>query len=311
MWEPITKEMGIPWRLVEAMHWQLGEAEMASRANAPIFHSWQPPPEKKKKEAISSGKRSKRAFSADSDGNESRKRPRLDTGSSSAAHTALVNDPKFGLSSPSAIDTKDKTPQQRKLEACNPCKRRKIRCDESKPSCHHCSTLNISCEYPEPEPKFPCTFCHKMINWKSWKRHEESTHLPRVKWPCSPAMHPANYFPNQGGEVDPHRFRECADKPVDDRTFLRKDKLVQHWRIYHHLELSNDRAEQWKVIVDYSHHRWSCGFCGEKLKDWDTRASHLGKHFREGLTMEQWNSEKCLEREELELFAMFTNGGSL
>lgn len=30
--------MGIPWRSAESMHWQLGEAEMSQRANAPVFH---------------------------------------------------------------------------------------------------------------------------------------------------------------------------------------------------------------------------------------------------------------------------------
>lgn len=29
--------MGIPWRSAESMHWQLGEQEMSSRANAPVF----------------------------------------------------------------------------------------------------------------------------------------------------------------------------------------------------------------------------------------------------------------------------------
>ena len=38
MWEKIAKEMQIPWRAAENMHWQMGEAEMASRANVPIFH---------------------------------------------------------------------------------------------------------------------------------------------------------------------------------------------------------------------------------------------------------------------------------
>lgn len=38
MWEKVAKEMGIPWRAAEAMHWQLGEHDMAQRANAPIFH---------------------------------------------------------------------------------------------------------------------------------------------------------------------------------------------------------------------------------------------------------------------------------
>lgn len=38
MWEKIAKEMQCPWRAAEAMHWQLGEHEMANRANVPVFH---------------------------------------------------------------------------------------------------------------------------------------------------------------------------------------------------------------------------------------------------------------------------------
>lgn len=30
--------MAIPWRAAEAMHWQLGEVEMAHRANVSVFH---------------------------------------------------------------------------------------------------------------------------------------------------------------------------------------------------------------------------------------------------------------------------------
>ncbi|KAK3672914.1 hypothetical protein LTR78_007267 [Recurvomyces mirabilis] len=38
MWEKIAKEMQLPWRAAEAMHWQIGEVEMAQRANVPVFH---------------------------------------------------------------------------------------------------------------------------------------------------------------------------------------------------------------------------------------------------------------------------------
>ncbi|KAK6430112.1 hypothetical protein LTR95_013736 [Oleoguttula sp. CCFEE 5521] len=38
MWEKISKEMALPWRAAEAMHWQIGEIEMAQRANVPVFH---------------------------------------------------------------------------------------------------------------------------------------------------------------------------------------------------------------------------------------------------------------------------------
>ena len=45
MWEKISKEMQLPWRAAEAMHWQIGEIEMAQRANVPVFHlAGQQPP---------------------------------------------------------------------------------------------------------------------------------------------------------------------------------------------------------------------------------------------------------------------------
>ena len=37
MWAPVAQELGIPWRAAEAMHWQLGEAEMARRAGVVPF----------------------------------------------------------------------------------------------------------------------------------------------------------------------------------------------------------------------------------------------------------------------------------
>jgi hypothetical protein len=37
MWSKIAEEMGVPWRAVEAMHWQLGEADMARRAGVVPF----------------------------------------------------------------------------------------------------------------------------------------------------------------------------------------------------------------------------------------------------------------------------------
>lgn len=37
MWAKVAEEMSIPWRAVEAMHWQLGEHEMARRAGVIPF----------------------------------------------------------------------------------------------------------------------------------------------------------------------------------------------------------------------------------------------------------------------------------
>ncbi|KAG8526359.1 uncharacterized protein KY384_000352 [Bacidia gigantensis] len=37
MWQPLAKELGVPWRSAEAMHWLLGEREIARRANTVPF----------------------------------------------------------------------------------------------------------------------------------------------------------------------------------------------------------------------------------------------------------------------------------
>ncbi|EGU87512.1 hypothetical protein FOXB_01970, partial [Fusarium oxysporum f. sp. conglutinans Fo5176] len=37
MWAKVAEEMAVPWRAVEAMHWQLGEEDMARRAGVVPF----------------------------------------------------------------------------------------------------------------------------------------------------------------------------------------------------------------------------------------------------------------------------------
>lgn len=37
MWAKVAEELGVPWRAAEAMHWQLGEADMARRAGVVPF----------------------------------------------------------------------------------------------------------------------------------------------------------------------------------------------------------------------------------------------------------------------------------
>jgi hypothetical protein len=37
MWLLIAREMGIPWKLADAMHWRMGELEMAHRAGVAPF----------------------------------------------------------------------------------------------------------------------------------------------------------------------------------------------------------------------------------------------------------------------------------
>ncbi|KAF3031939.1 hypothetical protein E8E12_002269 [Didymella heteroderae] len=39
MWQKVATEMGVPWRMAESLHWQLGENEMSERAKASMIQS--------------------------------------------------------------------------------------------------------------------------------------------------------------------------------------------------------------------------------------------------------------------------------
>jgi len=174
---------------------------------------------------------------------------------------------------------------------------------------------------------FQCTFCLKHLSPKSWKRHEETMHLPQFQWICQPQGVPAvsgssrrdissivtlshcvfcnAWQPGAAHFETCHRAKECADKPRSERAFARKDHLIQHWKNFHGRRLDPKMAESWKVPINYSGHRWSCGFCGVQLADWEARAIHIPKHFREGLTMDCWDSEKGRLDGEEALFKQF------
>ena len=160
------------------------------------------------------------------------------------------------------------------------------------------------CSRPEvlkARPSFQCTFCHMQLTEKSWKRHEESQHLPQREWTCMPHAQPIKEptsgnaecvfcgMPNLGTHQrhDCSRILECLARSYEDRTFSRKDKLVQHLRQYHGVEMDSSIIDAWATgePIDQS---WKCGFCGEMLPSWEIRAKHIAKHFREGYDMTLW-----------------------
>ena len=66
----IAKEMALPWRAIEAMHWQIGEVEMASRVNVPVFRLTGPA-SKSKSQSQSNASRAQRYYSASSSRSDS------------------------------------------------------------------------------------------------------------------------------------------------------------------------------------------------------------------------------------------------
>jgi hypothetical protein len=144
---------------------------------------------------------------------------------------------------------------------------------------------------------FECTFCFKKLSAKSWKRHEESQHVPQGMWMCMArdatqecifCTDPASS--QEETQLCKHRSDECADRHVTDRMFDRRDKLVQHIKTYHGCAVSPSLIDMSWSPKGSQQSNWDCGFCDTTAMDWDTRAKHISKHFRDGKTMSMWRT---------------------
>ncbi|KAF2200105.1 hypothetical protein GQ43DRAFT_88889 [Delitschia confertaspora ATCC 74209] len=148
-----------------------------------------------------------------------------------------------------------------------------------------------------------CTFCLRHLVPKSWRRHEETQHRPRAQWTCMLTGPRLSYSHRTGSccafcmEKEPsedhflscHRISECAKRPVQERTFYRPDHLRQHIKNFHGSTLFDITQSRWKKAAETENNGWACGFCGEGLSTWDQREKHIANHFKEGMTMSQWN----------------------
>lgn len=146
---------------------------------------------------------------------------------------------------------------------------------------------------------FCCTFCCDTFKNKfDWSRHEKSLHLNLGGWACTPhggavvstvtgRMHCVYCsLPEPSPEhLDAHNHIQCSDST---RIFRRKDHLVQHLRLVHSLEIL-PMIDDWKIAGPTTTSR--CGFCDQRLQSWDERADHLTNHFRQGMTMSDWQGD--------------------
>ena len=146
---------------------------------------------------------------------------------------------------------------------------------------------------------FCCTFCCDKFKSKyDWMRHEKSLHLNLEKWVCAP-FGGSVLLPSTGrvhcaycNQLDPtsehlnqHNHGACDAK---QRSFRRKDHLVQHLRLFHRLE-TLPLIDDWKTETTNFTSR--CGFCDRQISNWPERYKHLAGHFRSGLTMADWRGD--------------------
>ncbi|KAF2878155.1 hypothetical protein BDV95DRAFT_12927 [Massariosphaeria phaeospora] len=156
-----------------------------------------------------------------------------------------------------------------------------------------------------PLKKFQCTFCPTDFAQKyDWRRHEESVHFPQKEWVCMPDG-PTWYHGANDDEGEPrcvfceqhapdeehlqtHNSAACITAPRPQRTFLRKDKLIQHLTQVHICHRPPPAITDWCRPIERSV-TLICGFCAAVLPDWAARADHIAQHFGNGgVGMDMW-----------------------
>jgi hypothetical protein len=155
----------------------------------------------------------------------------------------------------------------------------------------------------DPNLPYLCTFCTETFRTKyDWQRHEKSLHLPLEKWvcalhgPCAPRNESADLCCVFCGEVTPtdahleaHHYSLCQERDLDERTFHRKDHLVQHLRLVHNAKFESWSMKAWMIPMPDIKSR--CGFCGIEMTNWNERTEHLAEHFKIGVTMAAWKGD--------------------
>lgn len=156
---------------------------------------------------------------------------------------------------------------------------------------------------------FQCTFCSQSFKKKyDWIRHERSIHLPGLDcWICSvPVLPDQSHVVWRVSQTDPecifcgdtsptdehiqaHEFQTCAERPMSERTFTRKDHLWQHLQKFHGCR----KWDGWSPNLSLLQHRKdlvrsTCGFCGIVMDTWEERTQHLAGHFKAGMSMDDW-----------------------
>ncbi|CAO2653916.1 Nn.00g106490.m01.CDS01 [Neocucurbitaria sp. VM-36] len=158
---------------------------------------------------------------------------------------------------------------------------------------------------PDADPSMPyqCTFCTEVFKTKyDWQRHEKSLHLPLEQWVCAlhgpraPKAEQAELCCVFCGEAAPHdahieahHYSACQERNLDERTFHRKDHLVQHLRLVHSAKFAEWSMAHWMLPMPNIQSR--CGFCGTTMSTWIERTDHLADHFKLGATMADWQGD--------------------
>ncbi|KAH7202374.1 pyridoxal phosphate-dependent transferase [Fusarium oxysporum] len=235
-----------------------------------------------------------------------RRRGKIPSSASSPRHgdtPAMDIPPRPGT--PAVRNTSDMDPLQRWVDSP----------PEDEPAAVTAIARAVASVRPQSAPRkaFQCTFCTETFRAKhDWQRHENSLHLPLERWVCSPEGPRGQKADSPEircvfcGHVDPddahietHNYSACKNRPVQERTFNRKDHLNQHLKLVHNAKFAEWPMRQWKAPPPAIHSR--CGFCNLVMETWIDRVHHLADHFKTGKTMADWKGDWGFEPHILEL----------
>jgi len=150
-----------------------------------------------------------------------------------------------------------------------------------------------------------CTFGGEVFGAKhDWQKHEKS-HLSLERWICSATggtcvnretRRVACVFcevqrPNDT-HLETHNYSAFLERPLDERTFYRKEHFQQHLRLVHGCKY-NKSMETWRKIIPEV--KSTCGFCGSRMTTWQERADHLVEHFEAGKSISEWRGDLGFE----------------
>ncbi|KAF2829013.1 hypothetical protein CC86DRAFT_464732 [Ophiobolus disseminans] len=154
------------------------------------------------------------------------------------------------------------------------------------------------CTWPDCVERFRHRF--------EWERHEEAKHYRPYRWVCCAEQANLDVLeqcahchelevPILHGNTK--TFAACALKPMEERTFFRRDQLAPH--IKRHLEKGGgnkcvlskfyDLLEAWESDnPDMEASALYCGFCGATFETWKERAAHVSDHMQHGVCEFAW-----------------------
>jgi len=143
--------------------------------------------------------------------------------------------------------------------------------DDSYPTTPFLSELPSSANDTElsengPTCRYICTFCKQGCSSRySWKRHEESIHVPRTWWICNSIL--------------------CTERSAAERTFCRKDNFEQHliqthkYTTWQTAQIMKD-AQVSAPPLPLDDPALRCPFCSVVSATWETRVEHVAAHYR-------------------------------